>query len=165
MTFEEAKTNITAEWQVAETDRRAREAAQALADQADSAISLAGVAASDQLDVIQDISFERLQLNQTGDRTATAARLLFSLEEGKSAVAPSVAGTSYIIAFLSDIEAGDANKDAPEYFAIKQQVTQLMQNDVQGQFLSALQDDNDIRINESSLQAYRDQIASPLGTF
>lgn len=165
MTLEEAREQLIAEWQRIETDRRAREAAEAIANEVDSAAGLAYTAKDRGLDVIENISFTRLQLQQGGTRSTAAAQILFSIEKGKADVSPSAGGGNYVIAFLSDIEEGTANRDSLEYTAIADQITRLLQNDIQGQYLEALQKRYDVRINERALQAYRDQVVNPTAGF
>jgi|GEM_PF-2636821 len=165
MTFEEARDLILAEWRRVETDLRAEAAAKAIAEQVDSASSLAALATAEELDVIQDISYERLQIQQAGQRGSTAAQLFFSMKEGETEVAQTIGGSSFVIAHLSNIEEADVSSETLEFEAIKLQLTQLLQNDVQGQYLKHLQEDNDIRINQSAIDAYRQQLVSPAGIF
>lgn len=165
MTFEEARDLITAEWRRVETENRARQAAQDMADKAESSIALAGLASAQDLDVIQDISYERLQIQQAGAQGSTAAQLMFAMDKGEADIAKTIGGTSYIIAYLSSIEEADVSTETPEFEAVKLQLTQLLQNDVQGQYLASLQEENDIRINQNAINAYREQLSSPANPF
>ncbi|MGD8327279.1 MAG: SurA N-terminal domain-containing protein [Sphingomonadales bacterium] len=165
MTFEEARDLITAEWRRVETEKRAHQAAQDMADKAESSVALAGLASAQGLDVIQDISYERLQIQQAGAQGSTAAQLMFSMDQGEADIAQTIGGTSYIIAYLSKIEEADVSTETPEFEAVKLQLTQLLQNDVQGQYLTALQEENDIRINQKAINTYREQLSSPANPF
>lgn len=160
LTFEEVRDRVAADWLAAEKRRRNRALAEALVQRAQGGEDLVAIAQQAGYPVVEDVAMERQTVLQPGG-AASAAGVLFGLAEGGMGVAPSSAGTAFMVVRNDNTVSADPSSDPDYLAALRGGLARVIGTDFQQQYIAEQQRKHGITVNEQLWQTLRTQLGAP----
>jgi len=154
------REQLRADWIKSKATDRARGIASAIAakvakgESMEKAVADAGVP----LPPVQPVNAQRIQLLQANPDAVTALRMLFALGQGKSRLVADPQGRGFFIVKTNKIIAGDASAVPALVGQTASELQQLNADELAGQFINAMQQDQGITRNEDAIKAAKQRI-------
>lgn len=149
LTLDEAREDVTELWRQDRLIERAEERAEGLAERAKSGESLEEIGATEDLNVENTGPIDRRQNQFTSTISADLVAALFAARPGDIVSAPSFGG--YAVARLDEIIAADRSADPETFEAIENDLKTAFQSDLLGGFLTTLQGEVGVTVNQQAL--------------
>jgi peptidyl-prolyl cis-trans isomerase D len=152
---------VVSDWTNDQARQRAAAVAVGIAAKASSGMSLADAvkAAGTALPPVQPLAARRIQIAQSGQVPAPL-RLLFSLGQGKSRMAPDPGGRGFYIVKTNTIVPGNALLAPGLISRMAQELSQTVSEEYAQQFQAAVRAEMKARRNESAIAAEKAQLVS-----
>ncbi len=152
---------VVSDWTNDQARQRAAAVAVGIAAKASSGMSLADAvkAAGMSLPPVQPLAARRIQIAQSGQVPAPL-RLLFSLGQGKSRMAPDPGGRGFYIVKTNTIVPGNALLAPGLISRMAQELSQTVSEEYAQQFQAAVRAEMKARRNESAIAAEKAQLVS-----
>jgi peptidyl-prolyl cis-trans isomerase D len=156
------RQQVATDWVNDQAIRRARAAAKAIAARASNGASLsdsikqAGVP----LPPVRPLAARRIQLAMANGQVPAAMRLLFTMAQGKSQIAPEEQGRGFYVVKVNKIVPGNALVQPTLIGQMQRDLGRSTGQDIAQQFLTAVRADMKTRRNESAIQAMKTRLAT-----
>jgi len=156
------RAQVAADWANDQALRRARAAATKIALEASHGASLADAIkqAGVSLPPVRPIAARRIQIAMAQAPVPAALRLLFTIGQGKSEIAPEEQGRGFYVVKVNKIVPGNALLQPGLIGQMQRELQQATGPDLAQQFLAAIRADVKARRNESVIQATKARYAS-----
>jgi len=148
--FEEVRDQIVEMWQARERARLASERAGALAEQVAGGKSLAEVAAAEGLELKTTQPITRTESAPQRTPSPLLSQQLFDIQSGGTTTVGT--GNAEIVAQLKEVLPPAEDGRDERLARLEQQLTNSLQDDIFQQFLSALQSEFEVSINQTLVQ-------------
>ena len=142
--------------------KRAKAAADAIAAKAALGASLADAAkqAGVPLPPVAPLAARRIQIAQAQGQVPPPLKLLFTLEQGKTRVAPVPQGKGYFIVKVTKVVPGNATLQPALIARVQNELQQAVSDDYAREFISAVSRDVKARRNESAIETLKARLVS-----
>ncbi len=162
--FASIRDRIATDWLNDQAFQRARAAAAAIAAKASQGVSLADAVKQSgvSLPPVRPIAARRIQLTNSPDQVPVPLRLLFTLTQGKSRMAPEP-GRGFYVVKVNKIVPGNATLQPALIGQMQSELQQSVAEDYARQFVAAVRADVKAKRNEAAIQAMKSRLASSGG--
>ena len=153
------RDRVTQDWINDQAAQRAKAAATQIAAKASGNVSLADAAKSVNaaLPPVQPISARRLQIANAQGQVLPAMRVLFSLAEGKSRMAP-VPGGGFVVVKVTKITPGNAMIAPALIGQVEGELSQATSQDYAQQFMADIKRELKVKRNDSAINAFKQRL-------
>jgi peptidyl-prolyl cis-trans isomerase D len=153
---------VAADWVNDQAFKRARTAAAAIAAKASQGASLADAIKQSgaSLPPVRPIAARRIQLANAQGQVPPPLRLLFTLVQGKSQVAPEPTGRGFYVVKVTKIVPGNAMLQPALIGQMQNQLQRSVAEDYAREFLAAVRASVKAKRNEAAIQTMKTRLAS-----
>ena len=156
------RERVAADWANDQAIRRARAAANAIAQKSSRGVPLAdaikqsGVA----LPPVRPLAARRIQVAMAQGQVPAPMRLLFLVGAGKAQVAPEEQGRGFYVVKVNKIVPGDAMLQPTLINQMQRELQRAMSQDLAQQFMGAVRAEVKAKRNDSAIQAEKTRLAT-----
>jgi Parvulin-like peptidyl-prolyl isomerase len=156
------REQVAADWLNGQAIRRARAAATNIAAIASKGASLSDAVkqAGVPLPPVRPLAARRIQLASANGQVPVAMRLLFTMAQGKSQIAPEEQGRGFYVVKVNKVVPGNAILQPGLIGQMQRDLGRSAGQDIAQQFLTAVRKDVNTRRNESAIQALKTRLAT-----
>ena len=151
------RDQVAADWANEQALKRARATATAIAGKASQGVPLADAIKQSgvPLPPVQPIAARRIQMANMNGQVPPALRLLFTVGQGKSRMAPDPGGRGFYVVRVNKIVPGNAMLQPALISQMQGELQQSITEDYARQFLAAVREDMKAKRNESAIQTMK----------
>ena len=154
------RDRVAADWVNNEANKRAEAIANQIASKASGGASLADAVRSSgvALPAPRSISARRIQISDAQGNVPPAMKILFSVAQGKSRVAPNPQGGGFFIVKTSKVTPGNALISPGLITQVQGELNQASAQDYAAQFVADIKKSMKVKRNDAAIQAYRTRL-------
>jgi peptidyl-prolyl cis-trans isomerase D len=154
------RAQVVSDWINEEATRRARAAATQIAAKASGGVSLAEAvkSAGVSLPAARPVAARRIQIADAQGNVPPAMKLLFSLIEGKSRMAPNPQGGGFFVVKVNKITPGNALSSPGLIGQVQGEFGQAASQDYAQQFVASMRREMKAKRNDSAIQAFKTRL-------
>jgi len=156
------REQVATDWTNGEALKRAKTAADAIAAKAAQGASLADAVkqAGVALPPVVPIAARRIQIAQAQGQVPPPLKLLFTLEQGKTRVAPVPQARGFYVVKVNKVEPGNATLQPALIARMQNELQQAIADDYARQFLAAVRSEMKAKRNESAIATLKARLVS-----
>jgi peptidyl-prolyl cis-trans isomerase D len=160
--FAQVKDQVSNDWIAAKALDRAKTAATQIEAKVEHGMPLAQAMKESgaQLPPVQPLSAKRIQIAMAQGSVPAPLKMLFTLAEGKSRMAPDPQGRGFFIVKLDKVTPGNALAQPALIGQMQNELQQAASDDYAREFLAAMRKELGAKRNESAIQAMKTRMLS-----